>query len=136
MELVLIAGGQPHLSDQLANRMRAHGYRYINPKMYFIDDFGDIKFDDSKMPIAEEWCFQRALKEVSQHHDVVLNGNLAKDGFLLSKARQEGYRIQLLKLDDEASDCEKRIDELISIHEDAHPTVFRKIGQRLFGQQH
>ncbi|MDX1341625.1 MAG: hypothetical protein R3227_04710 [Reinekea sp.] len=129
MELVVINGSHEDSCETAANRLRAHGYHYFSPKLFFVDDFGDLHFDPSRQDEANKWCQHHADQEIAHHHDVVLQGVYLNEE-LMQKAESEGYHVVVLRCDDGLEQQgEKQIRALVAAHEQAHPSLFK----RLFG---
>jgi hypothetical protein len=133
MEFVVISGGDKPERANLANRLRAHGYHFYSPEMYFMDDFGDIHIDSTQKQQADHWCIKHAALEISHHHDVVCT-DLLMSPDLLSQAEGEGFEVVEISLDELSMEkCHLKIEALINQHALEHPSIIKKLTAQLFG---
>ncbi len=129
MEFVVISGEKDSACRTVANRLRAHGYRYFSPELFFVDDFGDLHLDPSKSQQAIEWCAHHAEQEIEHHHDVVVQG-IYFNSELMKKAESVGYNIVVIRCDEGLDDVlNAKVQSLVTIHEQNNPSLLR----RLFG---
>lgn len=127
MEFIVINGGNKQQRSEVAGQLRAHGYHFYSPELYFMDDFGDIHFDSSQQTQADQWCIKHATMEIALHHDVVCS-DIMLNPELLAQAKEEGFEVAQINLEnypDEQSNTQ--IQKLIAQHEKEHPSFMKKL---------
>jgi hypothetical protein len=133
MEFIVISGGAKHQREDLANRLRAHGYRFYSPEMYFMDDFGDIHIDSTQQEQADHWCLKHAALEVAHHRDVVCTDIMISPA-LVSQAEEEGFKVVDISLEESSPEmCEAQIEAMIAQHDQTHPSFLKKLTAQLLG---
>ena len=129
MEFVVIAGEQESACNTIAQRLRAHGYHYFSPELFFVDDFGDQHIDTDKTQQAIDWCASHAEREIEHHQDVVVQG-IYFNSELMKKAEAVGYHVVVIRCDEGFEQAlDAKVQSLVAAHEQNHPTLFK----RLFG---
>ncbi len=128
MELIVILGSENDYGQELANRLRAHGYHYFSPQLFFVDDCGDSHINTQQLDQADHWCEHHAALEMQRHNDVVIQG-IYLNPTLISQAKKEGYHVVVLACNEKNSTCDAEIQALITTHDKAHPSLLK----RLFG---
>lgn len=130
MEFIVINGGSKQQRDAVASQLRAHGFHFYSPDLYFMDDFGDTHFDSSQQAQADQWCMKHATLEIAMHHDVVCS-DIMLNPELLAQARGEGFEVAEINLADMTDDqCQAKIQQLIEQHEKENPSFMKKIAER------
>lgn len=114
MEFVVIIGGSAESNQSFSDQLRARGFHSFDPKLYFMNDCGEVNVDERNLRQAEVWCEHHAMIEVKRHHNIVVSG-VYINPVLLSLAEQEGYTISLIRLDQKsAEECQQEIDLIAS----------------------
>ena len=134
MEFVVITGGTVEQAEQYGNSLRAHGYHYLSPALYFIDDFGDAHPNPGLDTAAQQWFQKRLNSEITHHHDLVIH-SIYFSPELKQKAEDEGFHIDVIELDKNNDDVlNSEVKHLIEVHDREHPSIWHRLAKALTRQ--
>jgi hypothetical protein len=75
MELLIINGSNITYCQYLASKLRACGYKHVDPEMYLLDDNGNPVRGAKRLIEAKIWSKSRALELVLKNQPVVISAN-------------------------------------------------------------